>query len=213
MADSDFQNGRGKAAEAAGPNPAPPAGLAAETARPAVLSRPTPPGEADPSQPAARKLAPASAAPPAAAARPAPPPPSTAPGPDAPPPAAARPAAPTPAASSAPSIEAFLSPGGAHRLRDLVAFGMAVEVGKPATPDAVDTLRRQADAELEAYAFRSLHNRVEEIRRSAIDEQLGKLRQTPGFQGIIVANLVAMIAAAMIALLLWWLHAVFTMGS
>lgn len=122
--------------------------------------------------------------------------------------AAARPvpaAVPDPAAG--PSLAAFRSGGADHRLRDLLAFAMATEAGRPLPADGVETLRRQADAELEAYAFRTLHNRVEAIRREAMDEQVARLRPTTGFLGLLLANLLAtcIVAGVILAGLAWWL--------
>ena len=112
--------------------------------------------------------------------------------------------APTPAG---PSLAAFRSGGADHRLRDLLAFAMATEAGRPLPADGVEALRRQADAELEAYAFRTLHNRVEAIRREAMDEQVARLRPTTGFFGLLLANLLAtcIVAGVVLAGLAWWL--------
>ena len=105
-----------------------------------------------------------------------------------------------PAAPADLSLPDFV--GGAEtRLRDLLAFGMAVEAGRPAGPDGVEALRRKAEAELEAHAFRVLHNQVEAIRRQAVDEHLGKARRGLSFLGAVLANLIALglVAAALLA--------------
>ncbi|MBX9594014.1 MAG: hypothetical protein K2X46_06600 [Roseomonas sp.] len=102
-----------------------------------------------------------------------------------------------------PMLASFLSPGDDHRLRDLLAFAMAVEAGRPLAPNGVDSLRREADAALEGYAFRSLHNRVEEIRMAAVVEHVGRLRSPPGFVTLVMANLVALALLAGGALLAW----------
>jgi hypothetical protein len=113
-----------------------------------------------------------------------------------------------------PSLDAFRSGLADHRLRDLLAFAMAVEAGKPTGAEGVEALRRQADADLESYAFRTLHNRVEAIRREAIDEQIARSQPTTGFLGLVVANLVAIaIAAAGLAALAWWLGPTILPGS
>jgi hypothetical protein len=145
-----------------------------------------------------------------APATPAPPPGQ----PGAPPPVGTRPlrAAPAPASvvpapdtAAVPALSDFVSGGDTH-LRDLVAFGMAVEAGRPVSADAVETYRRRADADLQAHAFRILHNRVETIRREAMEEQLARMPRGQTFSLAVVANLVA-IALAGVALLLAWLAA------
>lgn len=105
-----------------------------------------------------------------------------------------------------PPLAAFLSDGDAHRLRDLLAFAMAVEAGRPIAPNAIDGLRRDADAALEGYAFRSLHNRVEEIRLAAVQEHIGRLRAPPGFLTLVVANITALVLLAGGAVLAWRYH-------
>ncbi|WP_372617782.1 hypothetical protein [Falsiroseomonas sp.] len=80
-------------------------------------------------------------------------------------------------------------------MRDLLAFAMAVEAGRPLGNDGVEVLRRRADAELEAYAFRVLHNQVEAIRLEAVKEQLGRVRRGLSFRGALLANLFALAIA------------------
>ncbi len=104
---------------------------------------------------------------------------------------------------SLPPLSSFLSPGDDHRLRDMLAFAMAVEAGRPLAPNGLDTLRRDADAALAGHAFRSLHNRVEEIRLAAVQEHIGRLRAPPGFVTLVIANLVAMVLLAAAAALGW----------
>jgi hypothetical protein len=114
-----------------------------------------------------------------------------------------RPAASAPSpAASLPDLPDFLA-GSETRLRDLLAFGMAVEAGKPLPPDGVETMRRKADAELQGHAFRILHNRVEAIRREAMDEQLARTPKGVGFSAAVVANIVALLLAAAGVTLLW----------
>lgn len=105
-----------------------------------------------------------------------------------------------------PPLSGFQTPGDAHRLRDLLAFAMAVEAGRPIAPNAIDGLRRDADAALEGYAFRSLHNRVEEIRLAAVQEHIGRLRAPPGFLTLVVANITALVLLAGGAVLAWRYH-------
>jgi hypothetical protein len=103
-------------------------------------------------------------------------------------------------APAAPCLQDFLTGREDDRLRDLLAFAMAVEAGRPADPEA---LRNKAEAELQAHAFRTLHNQVETIRIEAAREQLLRGRRSLGFTGSFVASLLALLFAAAIALLLW----------
>jgi hypothetical protein len=96
----------------------------------------------------------------------------------------------------------FLS-GSDVRLRDLLAFGMAVEAARPLGPDGVDGFRRKAEAELEAHAFRLLHNQAETIRRQAMDDQLARLPRGLSFSGVIAANLAALVLGGVLLLLAW----------
>jgi hypothetical protein len=88
------------------------------------------------------------------------------------------------------------------RLTDLLAFGLAVDRGDQATPEAVDRARQEASAALSDFAFRYLHNTVEQVRRDAVAQHLGQLRQPPGFLRLVLANLVALAVAGMAG---WWL--------
>jgi hypothetical protein len=92
-----------------------------------------------------------------------------------------------------------------NRLRDLLAFGMTAADAKPLGPDGVDGARRKAEAELEAHAFRTLHNRVEAIRREAAAEQAARMARPMTFGRAVLANLVAVLiagAAAFVAVAL-----------
>lgn len=89
-----------------------------------------------------------------------------------------------------PAIGAFLG-SEETRLRDLLAFGLAVEAGRIG-PDGIEGLRRKAEADLNAHAFRHLHNEVERIRREAVDEERGRTPRDSGFFRHVVANLVAL---------------------
>lgn len=84
---------------------------------------------------------------------------------------------------------------GEHRLDDLLAFALAVERGQAATPETVERLRHEAASALSDHAFRYLHNSVEQIRRDAVAEQLGRIRKPPGFVALVAANLVALALA------------------
>jgi hypothetical protein len=92
-----------------------------------------------------------------------------------------------------------------NRLRDLLAFGMTAADARPLGPDGVEGARRKAEAELEAHAFRTLHNRVEAIRREAAAEQAARMARPMTFGRAVLANIVALLvvgAAAFVALTL-----------
>jgi hypothetical protein len=103
-----------------------------------------------------------------------------------------------PVTTPAPLLRDFLA-GPETRLRDLLAFGMAAEGGR-LPPDGIEGLRRQADADLQAHAFRILHNQVETIRRQAVDEQIGRVRGGLGFGRAVLANLLALAIAGVAVL-------------
>ncbi len=92
------------------------------------------------------------------------------------------------AALPAPCLGDFITDRADDRLRDLLAFAMAIEAARPMEPDA---LRRQAEAELQAHAFRTLHNQAEAIRLDAARDQIARLHRGPGFLTILLANLLA----------------------
>jgi hypothetical protein len=119
--------------------------------------------------------------------------------------------APTPGPWPTPLLDpaAFRSDDPEMRLRDMLAFAMAADSGG-AAPD-ITGLRQKAEGELNAYAFRLLHNRVEEIRREAMQEQIAGMRPTLGFATLVAANAVALVAAGVIGALAWGLFA--TMGG
>jgi hypothetical protein len=88
------------------------------------------------------------------------------------------------------------------RLTDLLAFGLAADRGEPATPETVERTRQEAAAAMSDFAFRYLHNTVEQVRRDAVSEHLGRLRQPPGFLTLVLANLAALAVAGVAG---WWL--------
>ena len=75
---------------------------------------------------------------------------------------------------------------------DLLAFAIATKFGHPLTPEGVEQSRQAAQTALSDYAFRYLHNSIDQIRREAAAEQLAKLPRPPGFGTILLANLVAL---------------------
>jgi len=103
--------------------------------------------------------------------------------------------------AAAPSPRAFLA-GPETRLRDLLAYALAAEAGRPVAPAAIEELRNKAEAELQAHAFRVLHNQVETIRRDAVAEQMSRMSRGLSFSRVVIANLVAIAVAAVLALLM-----------
>lgn len=104
----------------------------------------------------------------------------------------------TPAEAPDPSgVAAFREGRGEEqRLVDLLAFALAAERQQTPTPDAIDRLRHEATAALSDHAFRYLHNTVEQVRRDAVAEHLGRFRKPPGFLSLVAANLVALALVA-----------------
>ena len=113
---------------------------------------------------------------------------------------------PTPPAPGQTRLELreALSGNPERRLVDLLAFALGVERGADAA--AVEELRRRADADLTAEAFRRLHNESERIRQEAVLQHLGGMRGGPGFLRLVAANLVAVLLGGL--LLLWWAGAI-----
>lgn len=101
-----------------------------------------------------------------------------------------------------PALAAFQA-GPETRLRDLLAFALATEADKPVTAGDLAELRQKAEAELNAHAFRTLHNQVETIRLEAATEALARTGRALGFGALVLANLVAIAIAAGGAFLLW----------
>lgn len=82
------------------------------------------------------------------------------------------------------------------RLIAQVAFARAVEKGEaPASAEAIEAARAQALADLSEFAFRYLHNRIEEVRREAVATELGQLGRPPSFLRLVLASLVALAIA------------------
>lgn len=87
----------------------------------------------------------------------------------------------------------------ADRLVDLLAFALAAETRQAPVPETVEQLRHQASAALSDHAFRTLHNAVDEIRREAVAEHLGRARRPPSFAALVGANLCALAIAGLVA--------------
>lgn len=115
-------------------------------------------------------------------------------------PAPASGTAPAEPPAQGPALRDFLA-GEETRLRDLLAFAMAAEAGREATPAAIEGLRQKAEADLHAHAFRLLHNQVETIRHQAVQEHFSRVTRGLSFSRVLIANLVALAVAAVLALL------------
>lgn len=88
------------------------------------------------------------------------------------------------------------SPGEEDALVSQLAFARAIERGETApAPETIAALRAQATADLSDFAFRYLHNRVEEVRRDAVASLLSQLGRPPGFARLVLANLIALALA------------------
>jgi hypothetical protein len=101
-----------------------------------------------------------------------------------------------------PSPSAFLD-GDETRLRDLLAFAMAAEAGQPVGPGDIASLRRKAEADLQAHAFRTLHNQVEAIRTEALRDGMQRSARGPGLLRLVLGNLIAIAIAAGLGWLAW----------
>lgn len=117
----------------------------------------------------------------------------------------AAPSRPAAAPPAGPALGDFLG-SEEHRLRDLLAYGMAVAAGRVG-PDGIEGMRRKAEADLEAHAFRVLHNQVEVIRRQAMDEERARIPRGASFGGAVLANLIALAIAGGLAAAAIWLIA------
>ncbi len=107
----------------------------------------------------------------------------------------AAPAGTAPPPPRLPDAAAFRTGQGEDdRLIGQLAFARAVERGEAAAPAAetVEALRAQALADLSEFAFRYLHNRVEEVRREAVAAELARFGQPPSFLRLVAANLIAL---------------------
>lgn len=119
-------------------------------------------------------------------------------------PAAAAPSASRPDAAppdAGPSLAAFLRGGGPEsRLRDLLAFGLAAEAGRPPGAGGVKALQDKAEAELAAHAIRLVHNQIETIRLQAVRDHISRMPRGLSFPRLVMANLVAFAILAVLAL-------------
>jgi hypothetical protein len=102
-----------------------------------------------------------------------------------------------PEAPALPPLSDFLGTED-HRLRDLLAYGSTVEAGRLG-PDGIEGARRKAEADLQAHAFRTLHNQVETIRLEAAAEQASRMARPMSFARAVLANIVALVIVAALA--------------
>jgi hypothetical protein len=91
-----------------------------------------------------------------------------------------------------PSPSAFLD-GDETRLRDLLAFAMAAEAGQPVGPGDIASLRRKAEADLQAHAFRT----------EALRDGMQRSARGPGLLRLVLGNLIAIAIAAGLGWLAW----------
>jgi hypothetical protein len=100
------------------------------------------------------------------------------------------------------AIAPFVTAAGGDRVAGLLAYALAAEAGETGAPAAPAKRRDEALRELEVWAFRRLHNQVEEIRREAAAETAAKLRAPPSFLTLVLASLTALALAGGAAWLL-----------
>ncbi|MCB4821073.1 hypothetical protein [Roseicella aerolata] len=86
-----------------------------------------------------------------------------------------------------------------ERAVDLMAFALAAEKRQAPSDETIDRFRQEAATALSEYAFRYMHNAVEQIRREAMAEQLSRLGRPPGFGTLLLANLLALAIAGLVA--------------
>jgi hypothetical protein len=80
---------------------------------------------------------------------------------------------------------------------------MAVDAGRMPGPDGITDFRRKADADLEAYAFRVLHNQAEQIRRQAVDDHIARMPRGLSFIGAALATAVGILLFLALLTGLW----------
>lgn len=101
----------------------------------------------------------------------------------------------TEAAANPALPEAWRPDPAGDRLPALLGFALAVEKAAVTTPLRVEDIparRAEADRLLTEWAFRHLHNRLDEIRRDAVAEALARQPRPPGFATLLLANLLAL---------------------
>lgn len=113
-----------------------------------------------------------------------------------------------PAAPALP-VRAFLSGKADDLVLDLLAYALYARDREARGPvaaegadgdDPVQRFRRDATADLTNFTFRFFHNKVEEIRLTAVREHLGGLPRPPGFLRLVAAAAVAVAGVGAAAL-------------
>jgi hypothetical protein len=113
-----------------------------------------------------------------------------------------------PATSPLP-VRAFLSGRADDLVVDLMAYALYARDRETRGPmmadgmaedDPVQRFRREATSDLTNFTFRFFHNKVEEIRITAVREHLGALPKPPGFLRLVGASAVAVIGVGGTAL-------------
>ena len=113
-----------------------------------------------------------------------------------------RPDSPGPASSAPPAIalpEGWTPASPEDRLPALLAYALTVEAGVPPRPAEAAPRKAEAARLLHDWAFRHLHNQVQDIRTDAEREALSRLRQPPGFLTLVAAGLVSTLITAGLA--------------
>jgi hypothetical protein len=114
----------------------------------------------------------------------------------------------TPATPPLP-VRAFLSGKADDLVIDLLAYALYARDREARGPvaaegngedDPVLRFRREANADLTNFTFRFFHNKVEEIRNTAVREHLGGLPRPPGFLRLVGASAVAVAGVGAAAL-------------
>jgi hypothetical protein len=119
-----------------------------------------------------------------------------------------------PAGADAPAtpplpVRAFLSGKADDLVIDLLAYALYAREREargpmassvPGEDDPVLRFRREATADLTNFTFRFFHNKVEEIRLTAVREHLGALPRPPGFLRLATASAVGVSAVGAAAL-------------
>jgi hypothetical protein len=119
-----------------------------------------------------------------------------------------------PAGADAPAtpplpVRAFLSGKADDLVIDLLAYALYARDREARGPvaaagtgedDPVQRFRREATADLTNFTFRFFHNKVEEIRLTAVREHLGALPRPPGFLRLATASAVGVAIVGVAAL-------------
>jgi hypothetical protein len=112
-----------------------------------------------------------------------------------------------PSATGTPAVPAAALPEGwrpgpaEDRLPALLGFALAAEAGGPLRAEEAPARRAEAERLMTEWAFRHLHNRLDEIRREAVAEAQARQPRPPGFATLLLANLLALAIAGGA----WWL--------